>query len=61
MAEKDKRYRVTARLTVDYELSVKAINADEARLFAGSIDKDKWIELISDWQVNGVAISHHSK
>jgi len=58
MAEKEKRYRVTGRLTVDYELIVKAINADEARHFAGDIDRDKWIEIESGWQVTDVAISY---
>ena len=55
MDEKEKAYKVTGRLTVDYELIVQALNADEARYFATDIDLDKWREIDSDWQVTEVA------
>ena len=55
MNEKEKAYKVTGRLTVDYELIVQALNADEARYFATDIDLDKWREIDSDWQVTEVA------
>lgn len=61
MAEKEKRYKVTSRLTFDYELIVQALNADEARYFATDIDLDKWSEIDSDWQVTDVARSYFLK
>ena len=61
MAEKEKRYKVTGRLTFDYELIVQALNADEALYFATDIDLDKWSEIDSDWQVTDVARSYFLK
>jgi hypothetical protein len=61
MAEKEKAYKVTGRLTVDYELIVQALNADEARYFATDIDLDKWREINSDWQVTKVARNYFLK
>jgi len=61
MDEKEKAYKVTGRLTVDYELIVQALNADEARYFATDIDLDKWREIDSDWQVTEVARSYFLK
>ena len=61
MAEKEKAYKVTGRLTVDYELIVQALNADEARYFSADIDLDKWREVDSDWQVTEVARSYFLK
>ena len=61
MGEKEKEYKVTGRLTVDYELIVQALNADEAGYFSTDIDLDKWRELDSDWQVTEVARSYFLK
>lgn len=61
MNEKEKAYKVTGRLTVDYELIVQALNADEARYFATDIDLDKWSEIDSDWQVTEVARNYFLK
>jgi|LauGreDrversion4_2_1035121.scaffolds.fasta_scaffold215635_2 hypothetical protein len=61
MAEKEKAYKVTGRLTVDYELIVQALNADEARYFSTDIDLEKWREIDSDWQVTDVTKSHFLK
>lgn len=61
MNEKEKAYKVTGRLTVDYELIVQALNADEARYFATDIDLDKWREIDSDWQVTEVARNYFLK
>ena len=61
MAEKEKAYKVTGRLTVDYELIVQALNADEARYFATDIDLDNWHEIDSDWQITNVARSYFLK
>ena len=61
MAEKEKAYKVTGRLTVDYELIVQALNADEARYFSTDIDLEKWREIDSDWQVTDVTRSYFLK
>ena len=61
MNEKEKAYKVTGRLTVDYELIVQALNADEARYFATDIDLDKWREIDSNWQVTEVARNYFLK
>lgn len=61
MAGKEKRYKVTGRLTIDYELTVQALDADEARYLATDIDLDKWSEIDSDWQVTDVARSYFLK
>ena len=58
MAEKEQTYKVTGRLTVDYELIAQAINATEARYFATDIDLDNWREIDSDWQITEVARSY---
>ena len=61
MTEKEKAYKVKGRLTIDYELIVQALNADEAGYFATNIDLDKWREIDSDWQVTEVARSYFLK
>ncbi len=61
MAEKEKAYKVTGRLTVDYELIVQAFNADEARYFSTDIDLEKWREIDSDGQVTDVTKSNFLK
>ena len=55
MAAKEKRFKVSGRITIDYELIVQALNAEEARYFAGDIDLDKWREVDSDWEITDVA------
>ena len=54
MATKEKRFKVSGRITIDYELIVQALNAEEARYFAGDIDLDKWREVDSDWEITDV-------
>jgi hypothetical protein len=61
MATKEKRYKVRGRITIDYELIVQALNADEARYFAGDIDLDKWREVDSDWEITEVERSFYLK
>ncbi len=45
MAEKEKAYKVTGRLTIDYELIVQALNADESQI--GSFAKHIWGKLMT--------------
>ena len=61
MATKEKRYKVRGRITIDYELIVQALNAEEARYFAGDIDLDKWREVDTDWEITEVARSFYLK
>ncbi len=61
MAEKENAYKVIGRLTVDYELIVQALNADEARYFSTDINLEKWREIDSDWQVTDVTRSYFIK
>jgi hypothetical protein len=61
MATKEKRFKVSGRITIDYELIVQALNAEEARYFAGDIDLDKWREVDSDWEITEVARSFYLK
>jgi hypothetical protein len=61
MATKEKRYKVRGRITIDYELIVQALNAEEARYFAGDIDLDRWREVDSDWEITEVARSFYLK
>ena len=61
MATKEKRYKVRGRITIDYELIVQALNAEEARYFAGDIDLDKWREVYTDWEITEVTRSFYLK
>ena len=61
MATKEKRYKVRGRITIDYELIVQALNAEEARYFASDIDLDKWREVDSDWEITEVTRSFYLK
>ena len=51
MGQKETAFRVTGRLTVDYQIIVQAKNSEEALYFATDIDLDKWTESGSDWEV----------
>ena len=55
MGEKETAFRVTGRLTVDYQIIVQAKEADEAAYFASDIDLDKWSESGSDWEILDVS------
>lgn len=55
MGEKETAFRVTGRLTVDYQIIVQAKNAEEAAYFATDIDLDKWSESGSDWEILDVS------
>jgi uncharacterized protein (UPF0128 family) len=53
--KKETAFRVTGRLTVDYQIIVQAKDADEAAYFASDIDLDKWSESGSDWEILDVS------
>jgi len=60
-SEGETAYRVTGRLTVDYQIIVQAKDADEAAYFATDIDLDKWTESGSDWEVLDVSKNYFLK
>ena len=61
MATKEKIYKVSGRIIIDYELIVQALNSKEARYFAGDIDLDKWREVDSKWEITEVSRSFFLK
>ena len=55
MSQKEIAYRITGRLTLDFQIVLQAENADEAENFATDIDLDKWAEVGRDWEVLDVS------
>ena len=55
MSEKQTAFRVTGRLSFDYQIVVQAKDFEEAAYFATGIDLDKWTETGSDWEVLDVS------
>ena len=61
MSEKEIAFRVTGRLSFDYQIIVQAEDFEEAAYFASDIDLDKWIESGSDWEVIDVSKNYFLK
>jgi hypothetical protein len=61
MSKYEKAFRVTGRLTVDYQIIMHAQHPDEAAYFATSIDLDKWSESATDWQIIDVSRDYFLK
>ena len=61
MGEKEIAFRVTGRLSFDYQIIVQAEDFEEAAYFASDIDLDKWIETGSDWEVIDVSKNYFLK
>ena len=61
MSEKEIAFRVTGRLSFDYQIIVQAEDFEEAAYFATDIDLDKWIETGSDWEVIDVSKNYFLK
>ena len=61
MSEKEIAFRVTGRLSFDYQIIVQAEDFEEAAYFASDIDLDKWIESGSDWEVLDVSKNYFLK
>ena len=55
MSTTERQYRVTSRLTVDFQIVLQAESAEEAEAFATDIDLDKWAEIDRDWEVLDVS------
>ena len=55
MSSTERQYRVTSRLTIDFQIVLQAESAEEAEAFALDIDLDKWAEIARDWEVLDVS------
>ena len=61
MEPKENNYRVTGRLTIDFQIIMQALDSDEAELFANDIHLDKWAEINREWQVLDVSKNYFLK
>ena len=61
MSQKEIAYRITGRLTYDFQIVLQAENADEAENFATDIDLDKWTEVGRYWEVLDVSKNYFLK
>jgi hypothetical protein len=61
MSQKEIAYRITGRLTLDFQIILQAENADEAESFATDIDLDKWAEVGRDWEILDVSKNYFLK
>lgn len=55
MSTTERQYRVTSRLTLDFQIVLQAESVEEAEAFATDIDLDKWAEIGRDWEVLDVS------
>ena len=55
MEEREKRYRVTAKVTQELQIIVQGKNAQEAAYSAEAIDFDKWTPMDFDWKIVDVS------
>ena len=55
MSTKEKQYRITSRLILDFQIVLQAESAEEAESFASDIDLGKWSEIGRDWEVLDVS------
>ena len=55
MEQKEKRYRVTAKLTHELQIIVQGKDAQEAQYSAEAIDFEKWNQMDFDWKIVDVS------
>jgi hypothetical protein len=55
MSTKERQYRITSRLVLDFQIVLQAETPEEAEVFASDIDLDKWSEIGRDWEVLDVS------
>jgi peptide subunit release factor 1 (eRF1) len=53
--QKEKRYRVTAKVTHELQIIVQGKDAQAAQYSAEAIDFDKWTEMDFDWKIVDVS------
>ncbi len=61
MEPKENKYRITGRLTIDFQIIMQALDSGEAELFANDIHLDKWAEINREWQVLDVSKNYFLK
>ena len=61
MSKYEKAFRVTGRLTIDYQIIMHAQHPDEAAYFATDIDLEKWSESATDWNIIDVSRDYFLK
>ena len=59
MSSPQRKYRVTKRFCLHFELFVQARNEDEAVLEADSAEISSWNEFDSSWEFMDVSQIHH--
>ena len=55
MEQKEKRYRVTAKVTHELQIIVQGKDAQEAQYSAEAIDFEKWTQMDFDWKIVDVS------
>ena len=55
MEQREKRYRVTAKVVHELQIIVQGKNVQEAAYSAEAIDFDKWTEMDFDWKIVDVS------
>jgi predicted HNH restriction endonuclease len=55
MEQKEKRYRVTAKVTHELQIIVQGKDAQEAQYSAEAIDFEKWNQMDFDWKIVDVS------
>ena len=55
MEQKEKRYRVTAKVTHELQIIVQGKDAQAAQYSAEAIDFEKWTEMDFDWKIVDVS------
>ena len=55
MEQKEKRYRVTAKVTHELQIIVQGKDAAAAQYSAEAIDFEKWTEMDFDWKIVDVS------
>jgi peptide subunit release factor 1 (eRF1) len=55
MEQREKRYRVTAKVTHELQIIVQGKDAAAAQYSAEAIDFDKWTEMDFDWKIVDVS------
>ena len=55
MEQKEKRYRVTAKVTHELQIIVQGKDAQAAQYSAEAIEFEKWTEMDFDWKIVDVS------
>ena len=61
MTQKETAYRVTSRLTIDFQIIMQAESVEEVEMFAVDIHLDKWVELQREWEILDISKNYFLK